>query len=82
MRSADRLIVLAQVENDIMRARPEFDEAIDIVIALEVSLKSRYPAEQMWDCEHYFQYLRQALERAPMLTNDPDECGLARELDI
>ena len=80
MESADRIVLCTTIENEIIRLNPSFDEALEIAEALRLSIKRRYPAEQVWDCEHYFEYLAKALERAPMLAPpEVDECALSKE---
>ena len=80
MNYSDRLLLQTQIENDILRLDPEFDDAAALICAIHVSLKRRYPAEQMWDANHFFETLDEALERAPMLAPpEVDECALGKE---
>ena len=79
MKSADRLIMQTQVENDILRLNPDFDDAAALVAAIHASLKARYPAEQLWDCDHYFEMLDKALERGPSLDPEIDECAAEKD---
>lgn len=80
MTSAERLIAQTQLENDILRQNPDFDDAAALICAIHVSLKRRYPDEQMWDANHYFEMLDKALERAPKLAPvEIDECEAHKE---
>lgn len=80
MKSADRLILETQVENDILRLEPDFDTAVEIIAALHASLKSRYPDYMLYEIDHYCDYLCKALERAPIFAEpEVDECAAYKD---
>lgn len=64
MNSSDRLTLLMQIENDILRANPAFEDAGGLLAALHVALKRRYSAAEMEELNTYFDLLDRALNRA------------------